>query len=425
MSADLEGRLERAADDLPLPTDEARERARTAALAALEASEHPNPRRARGHLRLLLAAGTLAAATVAALLLAAPWEASPLTTERALAAIDKHPVVHAVLEATRPHSTIVDLSSGETTTELQQTEYWYDDERGLLRVRLIIGGNLLSEFVESRTELFTDLGTRQRDRPTPPRLDPALAGFATRYRDALESGEAQVVGEDVVDGRDAILLRITFLRGPAGEEVWENVAIAADDYRPLRISYSTAHGDIRWGWRVVRIETVPRDPRHFAPPEPAVPRPSQQTGVDERTLTPDEAATALDRPAVWPGRIVGGIELAQIELMRLTTRWTDGKVTEGRALVLQYGASRRAAHLEGRPSLLITEATSSAENLRYGSGAPTLPPGKLRLTGFGDNDSSEVDMWFGSMQRDGVYISLESSHRELILEAARSMVSLG
>lgn len=426
MRAELEERLARAADDLPTPTDEARERARSAALAALEPPDRRSRRGVSGRVRLLLVAGGLTAATAVAFVFAAPWQSGPLATERALAAIDDYPVIHAVVESMRPHATIVDLASGETTAEMQQTEYWYDDGRGLLRARLIIGGKLLSEFLESRTEFFTDLGTRQRDRPAPPRLDPALAGFATRYRDALESGEAEVVGEARVDGRDAVLLRIDLRPGPTGEQMWEEVAVDADDYRPLRIGYATSRAAGRWAWKVVDIEAVPRDSRDFVPPERAEPRPAQQTGVDERTLTPTEAATALERPGLWPGRAVDGVELAQIDLMRLTTRWTDGRVTEGRALVLQYGADRRAAHLEGKPSLIITEGTSAEETPRFDAfGGPPLPPGKLRLRGFGDGDGSEADMWFGSMQRDGVYISFESAQRELIVAAARAMVPLG
>ena len=58
-----------------------------------------------------------------------------------------------------------------------------------------------------------------------------------------------------------------------------------------------------------------RDPRDFEPPvsPPAQPRPAGQTGVDERKLEPAEAAAALGRTAVWPGRSVDGVELAEIE----------------------------------------------------------------------------------------------------------------
>ena len=34
-------------------------------------------------------------------------------------------------------------------------------------------------------------------------------------------------------------------------------------------------------------------------------------------------------------------------------------------------------------------------------------------------------MWFGSMQRDGIYVSFESPQRGLILAAAKAMVALG
>ena len=150
------------------------------------------------------------------------------------------------------------------------------------------------------------------------------------------------------------------------------------------------------------------------------PRPSEQIGVDERRLTPAEAATALARPAFWPGLLVNGVELHQIELVRLVTRWGDKRVTENRALVFQYGPGKSAG--PSKPWLTITEGTSAEETPRFGvSGLPHLPPGKIRLMGVGDADGSEVDIWFASMQREGVYISLESSQRELILAAAKSM----
>jgi CHASE3 domain sensor protein len=149
-------------------------------------------------------------------------------------------------------------------------------------------------------------------------------------------------------------------------------------------------------------------------------RPSEQIGVDARPVTPAEAATALAAPAFWPGPVVNDVELNQIEVVRLMTRWGGKRVTENRALVFQYGAGRGAGSSE--PWLTITEGTSAEETPRFGvSGGPQLAPGELRLTGFGHADGSDVDMWFASMQRDGVYISLESPQRELILAAAGSM----
>jgi hypothetical protein len=427
MSLELEDRLERVADTLPAPTSDSRDRARSAALAALAQA----PRRRRRRVVLLAPAVAVIVAVGAVAVLAAPWRDSPLATERALAALGHQPVVHAIVEQSSPRETVVDLASGRERLEAHRSEYWYDDERDLLRVRLSVGGRLLpgGEYLHSPEGFFTDRGV-QRGQARPPRLDPALEGFASGYREALDSGEATVVGEEVVDGREAVILRFSLPSGPLGEQFSQDVAVDADDYRPHRFRFSSTAAPGRTSpWsdapRVVEIETIPRDPRDFeAPPRSGEPRPAGQTGVDERKLEPAEAATALGRPVFWPGRAVEGVELAQIELMRLTTRWTDGRVTEGHALVFQYGADQRTAYLEGKPSLIMTEGTSTEETPRFDLGGSIPRPGELRLTGVGNADGSDVDMWFGGMQRDGVYISFQSPQRDLILAAAKAMVRL-
>jgi hypothetical protein len=427
MPLELEDRLERAADALPAPTSESRARARNGALAAL--AETRRGRRRRVVLLVPVAAAVLAVAVFA--VLAAPWRDSPLATERALAALGHQPVIHAIVEQPSPRQTVTNLTSGrERMEEVPRAEYWYDDERDLLRVRLSVGGKLLpgGEYLQSPEGFFTDR-TVDRRQTKPPRLDPALERFASGYREALDSGEATVVGEEVVDGREAVILRFSLPSGPSGEQLSEDVAVDAEDYRPLRFRFSSAADPGRtvpWSEapRIVEIETIPRDPRDFEAPGPGEPRPAGQTGVGERKLSPAEAADALGRPVFWPGRAVGGVALAQIELIRLTTPWTDGRVTKGHALVFQYGADRRTAHLEGKPSLIITEGTSAEENPRFDLGGPALQPGELRLSGVGRTASGDPEMWFGSMQRDGVYISLESPQRDLILAAAKAMVPL-
>jgi hypothetical protein len=420
MPLELEDRLARVADTLPAPTSESRARARDAALVAL--SEAPRSRRRR--LVLLAPAAAVIVAVVVAVL-AAPWRDSPLATERALAALGHLPVVHAVVEHSPPRQSVIDLASGRERLEATRMEYWYDDERDLLRVRLSVGGKLLpwAEYLHTPEGFFTDRGVR-RDPMRPPQLDPALETFASGYREALDSGEATVVGEEVVDDREAVILRFPLPPGPSGEQRSEDVAVDADDYRPLRFRGSS--NPVPWSEapRIVEIETIPRNPRDFEPPGPSEPRPAGQTGVDERRLTPAEAATALGRPVFWPGRAVDGVELAQIDLTRLTTPWTDGRVTKGHSLVFQYGADRRTAHLEGKPSLIITVGTSAEESLRYDLGGSTLEQGELRLSGVGRTESGDPEMWFGAMQRDGVYISFESRQRHLILAAAKAMVPL-
>jgi hypothetical protein len=424
MSVELEERLERLADALPAPTVEARERARRAAVGAL-------PRRRRRRALALVPAAAVAVTLAVVAVLAAPWQDSALATERALAALGDEPVLHALVEHPGSEITVIDLPSVEQRSEAQRSEYWYDDERDLLRVRHTVGGKLVpgGEFLQTPEGFFTDRGARAAP-ARPPQLDPALEGFATRYRDALESGAATEIGEEVVDGRDAVILRFSVRGGPSGEQIVEEVAVDGDDYRPLRFRVSWRElPTTQWSQanRVVEIESIPRDPRDFARPDPAEPRPGTQTGVEERTLTPSEAATALGRTAYWPGRSVEGVELAQIELVLLTTRWTNGDETKGHALAFQYGANERDAYREGKPSLIITEGTSAVEVRTFGPLGVSPPrPDELRLTGLETRsaDGSEAKLWFGNMQRDGVYISLRSPQRELILAAAKAMVPL-
>jgi hypothetical protein len=427
MTLDLEDRLERLATTLPEPTPEARERARSTALAALP----PKPRRRGRRVAVLAAVAAAGAAAAVLALLAAPWDENPLATERALAALGDQPVIHAIVEQPASAVTVIELDSGRERQEPHRSEYWYDDERDLLRVRLSLGGRILpgGEFLRSAEGFFTDRGSR-RDQLRPPWLNPALAGFASRYREALERGEATEIGEEVVDGRDAVILRFALPAGPLGGQVAEEVAVDADDFRPLRFRFtSSARPGEATPWsqalRVIEIETIPRDPGDFARPAPADPRPAGQTGVGERTLTPAEAATAMGRPAFWPGRTVDGVELTEIELVRVTTSWTDGSKTESRTISLQYGADLRSAYLEGKAGLTISEGTSHAEMLEAGpfGGAPP-GPGELRLRGLGDAGDGRAEMWFGSMQREGVYVSFRSRQRELILAAAKAMVPL-
>jgi hypothetical protein len=63
--------------------------------------------------------------------------------------------------------------------------------------------------------------------------------------------------------------------------------------------------------------------------------------------------------------------------------------------------------------------------MRFGLGGSTPGPGELALTGVGKTEDDEAEVWYGSMLREGVYMSLESPDRELILAAATAMARLG
>ena len=422
MPRELEDRLERVAHTLPTPTSESRDRARRAALAALA-----QPPRRRRRLVFLVPAVAVTVAVGAVAILAGPWRDSPLVAERALAALGGQPVLHVILEETSRRETVIDLASGRERPLAYRSEVWYDDERDLLRGRLSLGDSPAHhEYLQSPEGIFTDRDVL-RDQPSPPRLDPALEGFASGYRKALDSGEATVVGEEVVDGREAVILRF-FLpprRKAARPQAFEDVAVDAEDYRPLRVRFSSMASPWSEALRVVEIETIARNPRDFQRPPRGEPRPKWQIGVDERRLEPADAATALGRPAFWPGRAFAGVQLAEIELVRLTTTWTDRDVTEAPALTFRYGTDPRTAY---RERLLIMMERALVGDEVVDLGVPPQPggsiprPGELRL--LAARLPGDLETWFGGMQRDGVYISFESKKRDLIVAAAKAMVRL-
>jgi hypothetical protein len=415
MTVELEQRLENLGDALPTPSETARAEARARALAALPPALRRPYRR-----RLGLVALSGAAVAVLALLLATPWDdRSPLATERALAALGDRPVIHAVVESEQPHTTIVEVDSGQERPQFMRTEYWYDDERSLLRSRFTIDGHLLTELLQTREGALSDLGPVSGN-PVEPHLDPALAGFASGYREALESGEARVAGKTGLDGREVILLQIALPSRKGRPPTHEEVAIDAESYRPLRFRFHFGEDTSNW-WRVVSIATVDREEGQFAPPPVRTePHHRGQTWTDEQTVTPAEAATALERPAVWAGESVGDVALSEIEVMKLTTEWTDGRETETRALSFQYGERPRGR--AGGRWLRVTESTSK-EMSRFGSfGAAPLAPGELRLVGLGGEGEAMIPMlWFGVVDLDGLYLGFESPQRDLILEAARAL----
>ena len=77
------------------------------------------------------------------------------------------------------------------------SEFWYDQQRRLLRVRWNTDGvgpsaDIVNRFANSAFA-----------------FDPFF-GFATQYRDALEHGErARIIGETEVNGRPAVQIEFT------------------------------------------------------------------------------------------------------------------------------------------------------------------------------------------------------------------------
>ena len=407
-------------------------------------------RRRRLEWRRRLAVAGVAAVAVAvavALLPAALTDRGRVNiAERALAAVSTGPVLHAVLEVPvsalmvgpgpepgpEPrHVTVVSLADGRERPAMFTTELWYDSERQLLHQKQLSDGAVLWD------HLHTAERTHSNRRPTqpadgPPQIDPGLAAFFKGYRRALEDGSARVVGDDVVGGR-----AVTWLRFPpvtAGGPSHE-VAVDADSYEPVATRAVCPECAERT-YRVVRLEGIDRDAANFTPPrEPARTRIAAYAGRPQ-VIALDEAASALARRAVWAGPEVDGLALTAVRLVKPSSHsgvppTEENLISRGRGLQFFYGGRLENGSIRATPGGRHVGVSVSADwQLLFGSfnfnnahaGQPlTLAHGAVPPEGQAALTSHEPGYWTAQLQRDGLYVEIDGSSRELVLEAARSL----
>jgi hypothetical protein len=388
-------------------------------------TQAPARRRTARAPRYAIAFGLVVAGVVAALVTSWP-RSGPGVVDRALAAIGSGPIIHAVVSYPTPDDAVVQLGTGAARPRIRQTEYWYDAERKLLHTRLLTDGKMLTEIVETPNGSDSDLGHYPGGFAA--QLDPALAGFVTRYRDSLAAGTAKIVGHQQVDGRDATLLRITLDSG-----VTEDVAVDSESYRPLFFRVNPPPGVGVAGtipvWHVAKIESVPREASYFAKPSLSAPRPTGGRGSETTTITLEQAGTALERPALWLGERFEGLPFAGAESTQVHVDYTDGSTHDGTSLQLTYGTESPVGKPgTSAPWLTIGEAASVAGSYGLGfndGGDPPAPPASMVLSNFGGERAVRGPRpWVGRLIVDGVYVQLTGSSRELVLGAARSLKRL-
>jgi hypothetical protein len=344
------------------------------------------------------AAAALAAAVVLAVLLVAPWNSSGASiVDRALAAVSGGPVVHAVVSYDAPGTTVVDLATGAARPRVRSIEYWYDAAPDLLRTRLLTDGVQVTEIVETPEHAWSDLGDFPTGGGFAPQLDPALAGFATGYRDALANGSAHVVGHTTVAGKDAIALRVDL-----GHGVSEIVDVDAATYRPLRIV-----PDQGQTLTVTTIETLPYDPSLFAHPALSAPRGTGGAPGSTTPAQPSDVASALGGHALWLGASYGrSAAVASLQTGRV--QLTDGSSVEATTGTFAYGDVR------------VAEAATPAAAYLVGmndGGDPTAPPGSIELSTPGGRPHGElVDA--------GLWVAIDAPTTADVLAAARALTAV-
>lgn len=366
-------------------------------LAERVAALADKPSAARRRRRPLLvpgiaAAAALAVAVVLAVVLATAGH-GPRLSDRALAAIGRGRVLHAVVVRSVEDDRTVDLSSGRQVPARLSVESWFDARTRRLHV------------VERRNDgrLADALGTRQSLARNPGwRLDPALALFLTGYREALRRGLVRDLGPSVIGGRPVRWL---------GLRSGERVAVDAQSFRPVLIQEPDGPR-----WSVPRIDSIPFSSADFRATRS---RPAGSSGgrvLGRQRISPSEAARVLGVPALWLGRAPGDLRLAALKLERLVSVYPRGarrRPFQSRGIALTYRMPRGIGVVEVREARRPLPAYGFSGRLTFGFD-PVPPEGSTQLVAIGGG-------WLGQLRTQHLYITLTGPDPATVTQAARDL----
>ncbi len=293
--------------------------------------------------------------------------------DRALAATGDGEVLHLVYESELPR-TLVDLESGERTEVRAEHEVWFDPDAGLRETERFEGvvqfdvSLSAEEMSEHASSIYSSLG----------------AG----YREALESGQAAVIGEDVVEGTPVHWIRI---------EAGHDVAVSRDSFEPVYVRVT--QGATPALNRIVSYETLEAG---SAPLDAGVSKDLPAHAAEygsEIELT--DAAELLGRDPVWAGPSLHGFPLESVRELRLPAK--EGNVP---GASLMYGSPQDGPHVE------ITEAARLAEGLTMLVGVHGYEPpeGTALLAGP-----------TALLRSNGLVVVIHAPDEEMAIAVARSL----
>jgi hypothetical protein len=364
----------------------------------------------RRHVRALgLGVPVLAAALVAMVALAWPFESeSPTVLARALAAIGEGPVIHVISRGSHG-SDLVDLTTGEVTPLLAESEVWYDAKRGVRRISRL-GGRVTSDSL------------------TPPRMVSGreaehYVALVNRYRSRLRSGKARVVARGEVNGRPVLWIRFNGAWRADGDDghyhLWaEEVAVDRATYEPVyaRMTRDGRPQPAFGGELFLKLETLSAGEGDFDP-DPSVSR--RRTSIYAgselaRPLSPTALRAFFGEPVVWLGEGHGGKPLAEAreQLFKHKQARNDPWHTV-RGVSLFYGAlmPRRGGiriRDDRKPFVLLTEAKKISPMWHAAVNGTDLSEGEMRVDAGGS----------GFLRVGDVYVSINAHNIRDVLGAA-------
>lgn len=361
-------------------------------------------------MRLALVAAAAVVAAVVGLL--APWQGGGFTA-RALAALGDGQVIH-VVSTTSLQATVVDLATGSEQPLTQRSEVWFDSVRGLERTVSTIDGRVVQD------QLWRGKGVHG------PELDPALWGFVNGYRAALADGSATRDGRGSVDGGPVEWLR--FAKGaiePPGSSqpsdgtapFVERVALDAKTLKPVLLE-GFVGGEPVGRVRITSIETLGPAQADFTPSKPLSPQSQSSTVLDQHRVAPPAAASALGGHLLWLGESSGGFAFGTAVLQRISNGYGPGKPT-----TVSSGV-RIVYH--GRAGDVVLQESQHVEGVYgfLGEIRQAPPAGRMLVTGSVPGPPSSGS-WTGLLTEDGLYVSIQTPTKRLLLVVARALTPTG
>lgn len=331
------------------------------------------PRRARRRAALRLGAAAALVASIASVVAFWPTDGTgPAVLDRALAATGDGPVLHLVYESELPR-TIVDLATGERTEVRAEHEVWFDPQAGLRE----------TERFEGVVQFDVSLGAAEMSEHAVSIYGSLGAG----YREALESGRAKVVGEQVIDGTPVYWIRV---------EAGHDVGVSRDTFEPAYVR--VMQGGTPALNRITTYETVEAGSAPLEGTRKSLPSRAASYGSEIELA---DAGKLLGSDPVWAGASLAGLPLESVREVRLPAQHAD---VPGLSLI--YGLPQARAHFE------ITQSASLAEGLTMlvGVHGYTPPEGTALLAGS-----------MALIRSNGLVVAIHASDEETAIAVARAL----
>ena len=360
---------------------------------AVRQTQRP-PRRRRMAPRLA-AVGVAVVAVVLAVLFVPDRVARPGVIGRALAAIGNGRVLH--LRTETPSGLVyVDLKSGHRTVDMLQTEVWFDRETNRFHYLMESHGKV--------GDIVWPDDAKSGDTIDPSGADPAFTALWSGYRQALESGDAKLEREDVLAGRPVYWLRFQSSQpGTPGTEV----AIDRRTYKPVLFREHHPNGQ-QVDERVLVAETIAYRAADFKRRGPDLFGLEGSSGGYSMDLPPKQPVVRA--PWLTAGADVLGLPLRAVN--ELTTR-ENGRTFHG--VVLIYG------DVERTPNELKIEQLRRPGDPDFWDAIPPNAVAIQHSAGVGQSQKP-VGEWTGSLVKDGIYASIETTRgEEALLDVARAL----